>query len=188
MKRHCWPAVPKAILAWSAMARLSIIIDCGGTKRYLTQCFDRLQYDPACGCLLSDLHRSRIMLPAQHVQASAIYAWADLGVADQRVVEPFETFQIAEMQITVLPLSHDAAHTVGYVIEAGGEKLVYITDTGYIRNDVKERIVNADYYIFESNHDIEMLMQTNRPVYIKRRIINDSGHLNNEDSARCSAK
>ena len=72
------------------------------------------------------------------------------------------------MQITVLPLSHDAAHTVGYVIEAGGEKLVYITDTGYIRNDVKERIVNADYYIFESNHDIEMLMQTNRPVYIKQ--------------------
>ena len=84
----------------------------------------------------------------------------------------------------MLPLSHDAAHTVGYVIEAGGEKLVYITDTGYIRNDVKERIVNADYYIFESNHDIEMLMQTNRPVYIKQRIINDSGHLNNEDSAR----
>ena len=36
----------------------------------------------------------------------------------------------------------------------------------------------------KSNHDIEMLMQTNRPVYIKQRIINDSGHLNNEDSAR----
>ena len=28
--------------------KTSIIIDCGGTKRYLTQCFDRLQYD----CLL----------------------------------------------------------------------------------------------------------------------------------------
>ena len=112
------------------------------------------------------------------------YAWAELGIADQRVVEPFETFQIGTLRITVLPLSHDAAHTVGYVIEGGGEKLVYITDTGYIRNDVKAHIVNADYYIFESNHDIEMLMQTNRPVYIKQRIINDSGHLNNEDSAR----
>lgn len=165
--------------------KTSIIIDCGGTKRYLTQCFDRLQYDPACAdaLLVTHTHKDHVaqLNTFKHLP---IYAWADLGVADQRVVEPFETFQIAEMQITVLPLSHDAAHTVGYVIEAGGEKLVYITDTGYIRNEVKERIVNADYYIFESNHDIEMLMQTNRPVYIKQRIINDSGHLNNEDSAR----
>ena len=125
--------------------KTSIIIDCGGTKRYLTQCFDRLQYDPACAdaLLVTHTHKDHVaqLNTFKHLP---IYAWADLGVADQRVVEPFETFQIAEMQITVLPLSHDAAHTVGYVIEAGGEKL----------------------------------------VYIKQRIINDSGHLNNEDSAR----
>ena len=164
--------------------KTSIIIDCGGTKRYLTQCFDRLQYDPACAdaLLVTHTHKDHVaqLNTFKHLP---IYAWADLGVADQRVVEPFETFQIAEMQITVLPLSHDAAHTVGYVIEAGGEKLVYITDTGYIRNDVKERIVNADYYIFESNHDMEMLMHTARPMFVKQRILSDSGHLSNEDAS-----
>ena len=163
----------------------SIIIDCGSTKRYLTQCFARLQYDPcsADALLVTHTHKDHVAQLKTFKQLPA-YAWAELGIADQRVVEPFETFQIGTLRITVLPLSHDAAHTVGYVIEGGGEKLVYITDTGYIRNDVKAHIVNADYYIFESNHDIEMLMQTNRPVYIKQRIINDSGHLNNEDSAR----
>ena len=164
--------------------KTSIIIDCGGTKRYLTQCFDRLQYDPACAdaLLVTHTHKDHVaqLNTFKHLP---IYAWADLGVADQRVVEPFETFQIAEMQITVLPLSHDAAHTVGYVIEAGGEKLVYITDTGYIHNDVKERIVNADYYIFESNHDMEMLMHTARPMFVKQRILSDSGHLSNEDAS-----
>ena len=61
--------------------------------------------------------------------------------------------------------------------------MVYVTDTGYIKNEVKPYLMNADYYVFESNHDIEMLMQTSRPVYIKQRIINDSGHLCNDDCA-----
>lgn len=61
--------------------------------------------------------------------------------------------------------------------------MVYVTDTGYIKKEVKDYIRDADYYVFESNHDIEMLMQTSRPVYVKQRIINDYGHLCNEDSA-----
>ena len=146
--------------------KTSIIIDCGGTKRYLTQCFDRLQYDPACAdaLLVTHTHKDHVaqLNTFKHLP---IYAWADLGVADQRVVEPFETFQIAEMQITVLPLSHDAAHTVGYVIEAGGEKLVYITDTGYIRNDVKERIVNADYYIYDKLSEDEVVEKLYEAIY-----------------------
>ena len=80
-------------------------------------------------------------------------------------------------------MSHDCENTVGYLIECGNEKLVYVTDTGYIKKEVKDYLKDADYYIFESNHDIEMLMQTKRPVYVKQRIINDYGHLCNEDSA-----
>ena len=40
-----------------------------------------------------------------------------------------------------------------------------------------------DYYIFESNHDIKMLLQTNRPQMLKDRILGDRGHLSNEDAA-----
>ena len=163
----------------------SIIIDCGSTKRYLTQCFARLQYDPcsADALLVTHTHKDHVAQLNTFKQLPA-YAWAELGIADQRVVEPFETFQIGTLRITVLPLSHDAAHTVGYVIEGGGEKLVYITDTGYIRNDVKAHIVNADYYIFESNHDIDMLKSGFYSASLKSRIISDRGHLSNADCAR----
>ena len=43
-------------------------------------------------------------------------------------------------------------------------------------------IQNAEYYIFEANHDVEMLMRTNRPAVLKARIISDYGHMNNEDT------
>ena len=160
-----------------------LVIDCGATKRYLQSCFQRLHCDvsDADALLVTHTHKDHVaqINSFRHLPA---YAWADLD-REQQVVEPFETFWVKDIKVQVLPLSHDAQHTVGFVLEADGEKLVYVTDTGYVRNEVKERICNADYYIFESNHDVEMLMQTNRPIYLKQRIINDYGHLNNEDCA-----
>ena len=35
----------------------------------------------------------------------------------------------------------------------------------------------------ESNHDLKMLMKSNRPAILKRRIKGDEGHLSNIDSA-----
>ena len=59
-----------------------------------------------------------------------------------------------------------------------------MTDTGYVSQKNRSYIHNLDYYIIESNHDIEMLMKTKRPMFLKNRILNDKGHLNNEYSAR----
>ena len=42
-----------------------------------------------------------------------------------------------------------------------------MTDTGYVSQKNMEYIKNLDYYIFESNHDIEMLMNTRRPLFLK---------------------
>ena len=42
---------------------------------------------------------------------------------------------------------------------------------------------NATYYIFESNHDPELLLDTDRPFELKMRILSDNGHLSNEYSA-----
>ena len=45
-------------------------------------------------------------------------------------------------------------------------------------------VMNQSSIHFISNHDIEMLMATKRPMYLKNRILNDVGHLNNEYSAQ----
>ena len=133
--------------------RSSIVIDCGSTKKL------------------------------KHFEHLPIYSYCDLDVQDHRCIKPLDRFIIGDMQITVIGLSHDAPNTVGYVIEDGCQKLVYITDTGYLPNHEKAYLENADHYIFESNHDMEMLMHTARPMFVKQRILSDSGHLSNEDAS-----
>ena len=162
----------------------SIVIDCGSTKRYLKSCFEQIEYDPtqSDAILITHTHTDHVsqMKMFNDIQT---YATQDIPTDHLHGIRPYETLEIKDLHITVLPMSHDCEGTVGYVIESEDEKMVYVTDTGYIKEEVKSYITDADYYVFESNHDIEMLMQTNRPVYVKQRIINDYGHLCNDDSA-----
>jgi len=98
-------------------------------------------------------------------------------------IEKFQQFSVKCFRITPISTSHDAPNSVGFIIEDELEKLVYLTDSGYIPDETLKLIGNADYYIFESNHDVKMLLQTNRPECLKQRILSDHGHLCNEDSA-----
>ena len=161
-----------------------LVIDCGSTRKYLKACFERLQYDhlSSDAILITHTHTDHVS-QMKMFQSIDTYATQDIATDHLHAIRPFESFDIKDFHITVLPMSHDCEGAVGYVIECENEKMVYVTDTGYIKKEVKDYIRDADYYVFESNHDIEMLMQTSRPVYVKQRIINDYGHLCNEDSA-----
>ena len=99
------------------------------------------------------------------------------------VVEPFEQFILGDFKITAFPTSHDATNPCGFVLEAGDEKFTYVTDTGIFPEESKKVASNPNYLIIESNHDIKMLLKTNRPYELKNRIMSEHGHLCNEDSA-----
>ena len=161
-----------------------IVIDCGTTKRYLNDCFSRIQYDHTTSdaILITHTHTDHVS-QMKMFKDIPTYAAQEIVTEQLHGVKAFDRFMIKDLKITVLPMSQDCENTVGYVIESDEEKMVYVTDTGYIKKEVKAYLQGADYYVFESNHDIEMLMQTSRPVYVKQRIINDYGHLCNDDSA-----
>ena len=75
--------------------------------------------------------------------------------------------------------SHDT-DSVGYIFKNNDKEIVYVTDTGYININNLKKLNNKDFYAFESNHDIEMLMNNpNYPYQIKQRILGDKGHLSN---------
>ena len=89
-----------------------------------------------------------------------------------------------DIKIKSIKLSHDVSDIRGYVIEEDESSMVYITDTGYINEKNFENIVNKNLYVFESNHDVEMLMNNPKyPHHTKIRILSDKGHLSNKDSA-----
>lgn len=96
---------------------------------------------------------------------------------------PFKEYDIAGMKVICVPTSHDSQGSCGFIIKDDKDTLVYITDTGYIYERVVDMIMDATYYIFESNHNVRMLMNTNRPQHLKKRIMGDYGHLSNVDSS-----
>lgn len=97
------------------------------------------------------------------------------------ILEKNKEVVLGSYKILAYPLSHDIA-CCGYKIVCDDESLVYLTDTGYVNYKIMPYINNATYYIFESNHDITMLMNSSRPFFLKSRILSDTGHLSNEDA------
>lgn len=96
-----------------------------------------------------------------------------------------ENIIIENIEVSLIKTSHDSSESYGYIFENTEESLVYITDTGYINKKTRAKIKDKKIYVIESNHDVEMLMNTRRPHAIKMRILGDKGHLSNEDSADC---
>lgn len=163
-----------------------LVIDCGMTKRYLTQSFHSINVNlnEIDALLITHDHSDhiaqlKIFKEVRNVISPVLLDHRE----DVQVWMPYLSHRINDVQITPIVLSHDCDMIYGYIIQHEGEKLVYITDTGYIKSKDFNLLRDADYYIIESNHDIDLLMKSSRPYPTKQRILSDTGHLSNEDSA-----
>ena len=58
----------------------------------------------------------------------------------------------------VLVSSHDAAAPQFYRFMKDGKSFVMLTDTGYVSDRMAGIVENADGYLIESNHDVEILL------------------------------
>ena len=81
---------------------------------------------------------------------------------------------------TAFRTSHDAAGSAGFLVETEQVRFGLVTDTGFISDDIKKVLAGADCIVIESNHDQQMLREGPYPVYLKRRILSDKGHLSND--------
>lgn len=95
-------------------------------------------------------------------------------------MEEVKTFQ--DIDIESFGVSHDAIEPMFYTFHHDGKKVAIVTDLGYVSERIKKTVEDADAYIFEANHDVEMLRMGRYPWNVKRRILGDSGHVSNEDS------
>lgn len=156
-----------------------ILIDAGISYKEIKEKINRYGYDinDINHVLITHEHDDHIKSISCFSNAK-IYSLKDINVANN-YLEKYSQVNINGFDVMAIPLSHDVK-CCGYVIKDNKETLVYITDTGYINYKNIKYITNADYYIFESNHNVPMLMETKRPFFIKSRILGDEGHLSNE--------
>lgn len=78
-----------------------------------------------------------------------------------------------------LKLSHDAAFCLGYIFKYNNKTLGYVTDTGYFPAQYIKVASSLDAIIIEANHNIEMLMESEREEFLKSRILSPLGHMSN---------
>lgn len=90
-----------------------------------------------------------------------------------------DNMNLGEDLIETIKSSHDSDDARNFIIYDGVKSLAYITDTGYINHKYFKKLENHDIYLFESNHDIEMLTNGPYPPWLKKRVLSDKGHLSN---------
>ena len=99
-------------------------------------------------------------------------------IKDYVIIE--DQIKIGDLTVDFFKTSHDTSDSLVYIFKNNDIEFVYVTDTGYINAKNLKLLMNKDLYIFESNHDVELLMNNpHYPYHVKQRILGDKGHLSN---------
>lgn len=106
-----------------------------------------------------------------------------IDVSQKHIFDLGKTITFGDIDIESFGVSHDAAQPQFYRLMKDGKSFVILTDTGYVSDRMADLIENADGYLIESNHDIEILRSGIYPWSLKQRILSDKGHLSNDDGA-----
>ena len=181
-----------------ASSSARILIDLGTTSMYVEKKLKDIKVDPKeiNAILISHTHSDHINgLKVFIKKYNPTLFLTEKMLKDINQIFPVnnyviidEDFNIDDMSVKVIKTSHDVSDSNGYIIESNGKSVVYITDTGYINQKNHNILKNKNVYVFESNYDVEMLLNGKYPYYLKQRILSDRGHLSNKDSARYLSK
>ena len=99
-----------------------------------------------------------------------------------RIIEKEVYLEIESLKIMPYGIYHDAVDPGGYIFEYEDKKIT--TDIGTIAERILGFLRNLDGILLEFNHDVNMLQAGSYPFPLKRRILSDVGHLNNEAAAK----
>ena len=167
-----------------------ILIDMGKNKKYIVDSLKKINVDPKSidYILISHLHtdhisalenfiktyKATICMPEEMFNSlESIHNYEHIKLFDDEI--DFE-----DLKIIAIKSSHDAIASHNFILEEDNKSIVQITDTGYIKSKYFNLLKNRDVYLFESNHDIEMLTHGPYPDWLKRRVLSDEGHLSNQ--------
>lgn len=173
-----------------------ILVDAGLSGKEMDRLFGEIQVDPSTLTRILVTHEH-----SDHVKGLGIIArkyqlpiyanektWkamesglGKLSVEQKFLFDVEEEKTFGDMDVQSFGVSHDAAEPMFYTFHQGDKKVALVTDLGYVSDRIKKIVENADAYIFEANHDVNMLRMGRYPWSVKRRILGDSGHVSNED-------
>lgn len=179
-------------------SKTKILFDIGMTTKYIKEKLSELSVDLSeiNYIFISHVHEDHTKALKQFIKkyspticvTQQILNDLDILKEYQNLLIYEEEINLEEVKIDVIKTSHDTNDSRGFIIESEGKSIVYLTDTGFINQKYFPKLENKNIYLFESNHDIEMLLNGPYPKWLKDRVLGPKGHLSNKDSSIYLAK
>lgn len=173
--------------------RVKILIDAGKNQKYLETALNQinLSLKDIDYILITHTHADHTSalktIVKSHkptiVLTELMYKDLDYLKNYENILLLTDNLELEDLVIENIKTSHDTSDSRGYIVTQGNSSVVQITDTGYLNQKYFKKLQNKTIYIFESNHNIEMLMHGRYPKWLKARVSSDVGHLSNESSA-----
>ena len=170
----------------------ALIVDVGFSRREVRTRMERLGLDPCRlrAALLTHEHDDhsrgcRVFCDELNIPLCTASPTAEYlrrrGKLPGRVLEfePGCEFQIGGFEVEPFAVQHDAVAPVGFVVRREGVKIGIATDLGNVNMLAMQRLEDCDALVLESNYDFQMLRDSDRQLYLKRRILGRHGHLDN---------
>lgn len=122
-------------------------------------------------------HKIPIYVSKEHLQY--------LPISNSDFLKPFALgngFKIANIAILTCRLPHDCPgnHSVGYIFANSKERFGYATDLGAIPTSFKKALTTCNHVAIEANYELELLLKSDYPDFVKKRVHGEFGHLSND--------
>ena len=143
---------------------------------YIIISHDHNDHISALKTLISKTHATVIISLKQFMNIEDLKNYEHIMTIDDEL-------ELYGIKILSIHSSHDAIDSRNFIFDDGHAKMAYITDTGYVNIKYFKYLRNLDVYLFESNHDIELLQHGPYPAWLKMRVLSDEGHLSNKLAA-----
>lgn len=118
--------------------------------------------------------------------------WATISFKDRLeeslMREITDSLVLENVTIDSFPLSHDAAHPLGFSFHSSEGTCSIATDFGIVTPVIENVVRESNVLILESNHDLEMLKNGHYPYFLKKRILSDYGHISNDTAGTLLAE
>jgi phosphoribosyl 1,2-cyclic phosphodiesterase len=173
---------------------LRILIDAGVPIRTLVSCLKLRGLTPQhlTAALVSHEHSDHIRALSSLLKKARLPVLATAGThaglpdVDESLrhyIDALAPFQVGNLEITPVPVMHDARDPVGFSISVDDVRVSIMSDLGEASDINAEFASRSDHLIIESNYDEHMLRAGPYPAYLKKRIRSSDGHLGNDDCA-----
>ncbi|HKO16385.1 MAG TPA: MBL fold metallo-hydrolase, partial [Gemmatimonadaceae bacterium] len=182
-----------AVLVESEGQRL--LVDAGFGTRTLARRLARTGVPPASieACILTHDHSDHVRGAAA---AARKWGWAlhatpgtlacrALADAPCSTFTPGSSLRVGRFDVETVATPHDATDPVGLLITArgSGARAGICYDVGHASDAVRALCREVDVLVLETNHDEGMLWAGPYPLWLRRRIASDTGHLSNRAAA-----